>query len=97
VTALRITASDESASVSATASRLGAAEAPAVSFAMSEARDALLAFSGEAERYCKPAMSADASRAESLGASSIATWCTITITSSSSKESQSMSKRSFGW
>jgi hypothetical protein len=68
-----------------------------VSFAISDASDALPAFSGEAERYWSPAMSAAASRAESRGASSIATWCTMTMTSSSSKESQSMSKRSFGW
>ena len=89
--------SDASASVSATARRLGADDAPAASFARSEASEALPALSGEAERYWRPAISAAASRAESRGASSIATWWTITMTSSSSNESQSMSNRSFGW
>ncbi len=64
---------------------------------MSEAIAARSAFSGSAERYCRPAMSAAASREENRGASSIATRCVSTISSSSSKASQSMSNRSSCW
>ncbi len=76
---------------------LGAAEALRESLAMSELRAARSAFSGTADRYCRPAITAAASRAENRGEPSIATRWVSTISSSSSNESHEMSKRSPCW
>jgi hypothetical protein len=74
-----------------------APEVPRESFAIRLAIEARSAYSGSADRYCRPMISADASRAEKRGESSIATRLVMTISSSFSKASQSMSNRSSCW
>jgi hypothetical protein len=68
-----------SVSLSSTPTCVGAADAPLLSFAVRLARVALPAFSGSDDRYCSPAMSAVASRAENRGESSIASRLVRTI------------------
>jgi hypothetical protein len=80
----------------ATITWLGVSDAPRDSLAARLEYAAESTFSGNDWRYWSPAISADASRAEKRGESSMATsW--VMMISSSSNASQSMSNRSPCW